>query len=187
VIEKARKQLESKEIDFNAPLAIYVGGFTKQQHIPEILGAIPECPEWEFLFLGEDGKHANAVTETAKNTENAYFVDVVPHEEVPGYLSFADVGFSLSPGERPMKLLEYAAAGLTVLGIPGRRQRVFSDEEILFIEPTSDNIAKVLKTIRCDPESVIIDNSAIQQKAKQNSWDDIAETYYDVFCKLSVG
>lgn len=185
VIEAAKKQLESRGVDFDAPSAIYVGGFTKQQHIPEILGAIDKCPEWEFLFLGEDGKHANAVAETAENMENAYFLGSVPHEEVPGYLSFADVGFSLSSGERPLKLLEYGAAGLTVLGIPGRRQNILSDHEVCYINPTSEQIAETLKTLHTTPDQIPATGSALQEYAKNNSWDDIAEMYSNVFRDLA--
>ncbi|TKR25242.1 glycosyltransferase [Natronomonas salsuginis] len=183
VVTSARDHLEAIGVDFDSPVAIYLGGFTRQQHIPEILDAIPKCPEWDFLFLGEDGQHAGAVEEAAETHENAYFGGVVPHDEVPGYLSVGDVGFSLSLGERPLKLLEYGAAGLTVLGIPGRRQRIFSDDQVHFIEPTPDRIAETLEKIRLDPEAVPATGSALQTYAKHNSWDDIAQLYYDVFCE----
>jgi glycosyltransferase involved in cell wall biosynthesis len=184
VVEAARKQLELRGVDFDSPSAIYVGGFTRQQHIPEILGAVPECPKWEFLFLGEDGKHADAVIEAAKNMENAYFLGSVPHEKVPGYLSFADVGFSLSSGERPLKLLEYGAAGLTVLGIPGRRQNILSDDEVCYISPTSERIAEILNTLHTAPDQIPATGPALQEYAEKNSWDDIAEMYCNVFRDL---
>ncbi len=172
-------------LNFDAPLAVYIGAFTKQQHILEILAAVPKCPEWEFLFLGEEGQHANAVTEVAKTHENVYFPGVVPHEEIPGYLSFSDVGFSLSKGERPLKLLEYGAAGLTVLGMPGRRERIFSADEVHFIEPTTPNIVNALNMIQQDPDQVPATGSALQEYAKENSWKKISERYYNVFQDLT--
>lgn len=184
VVENACGTLKTLGLDFDAPLAVYIGGFNKQQHIPEILTAAPECPGWEFLFLGEEGRHADKVRAAAEAHENVYYPGVVPHEEIPGYLSFGDVGFSLSAGERPLKLLEYGAAGLTVLGIPGRRERVFSEEEVHFIEPSPENIADALERIRQTPEQVPATGSALQEYAKQNSWDKIAATYYDVFRDL---
>ncbi len=184
VVEKARERLESMELDFDSPLAIYIGGFTKQQHIPDILEATTECPEWEFLFLGEDGKHVDAVRQAAEARENVYYPGVVPHEDIPGYLSFGDVGFSLSPGERPLKLLEYGAAGLTVLSMAGRRQRIFSNKELHFIEPKSERIAEALATVRHEPGQITATGSALQEYARANSWDRIAEQYYDVFNKL---
>ncbi|SDJ26254.1 Glycosyltransferase involved in cell wall bisynthesis [Halovenus aranensis] len=184
VVDRASEQLASISMDVSAPLAIYIGGFTKQQHIPEILDAARQCPRWEFLFLGEEGEHADLVEQAASSESNIHYGGVVPHEDVAGYLSFADVGFSLTHGERPLKLLEYGAAGLSVLGIPGKRQEFFSDEEIHFIEPTPEAIADALDTLRSEPESIPADGSALQRTAKENSWDSIAQQYYDVFREL---
>lgn len=184
IVEQARKRLEEMGINLSAPLAVYIGGFTKYQHILEILEATKDCSEWEFLFLGEGGEHATAVETAASSQANVHYPGAVPHTEVPGYLSFADVGFSLSKGERPLKLLEYGAAGLPVLGIPGKRQREFSENEVHYIEPIPEAIANALKTLRLKPEHITADGTALQAKAKENSWDIIAEKYYTAFCKI---
>lgn len=185
LVERAQEQLESIGVDVTAPIAIYIGALTERQHILEILEASEECPHWQFLFLGETGELSDRVTAAAEAYDNVHFAGSVPHREVPGYLSFSTVGFALSQGERPLKLLEYGAAGLTVLGTRGRREHEFSADEIYFIEPTPEAIAEALETVRLRPNQSPVDGKALQAIAEKNSWDDVADKYFEVFTDLT--
>lgn len=182
-IDKARASLQDLEVDFDAPIAIYIGRLSKRQHIPQILEAAQSSPSWEFIFLGEKGQ-VESVKNHSEKYENIHYAGVVPHEEIPGYLHFADVGFSLSPGERPLKFLEYAAAGLTVLGKPGRRENLFTKEQVHFIDPSSDTIIETLKTLHKHPEKIPATGPALQNYAKNHTWDEIADEYYNTFREL---
>jgi glycosyltransferase involved in cell wall biosynthesis len=80
-------------------------------------------PDVQFVCIGPGGEHLRRDA-AGHRLDNVHVLGPRPHEAMPPYLMFADVGLVLYPfadvnGRRagclPMKALEYAAAGLPVV------------------------------------------------------------------------
>lgn len=173
----AERRLSEADIDRARPIAVYIGRFSKWYHMEEILEAAEIAEEWEFLFIGESGKQAT-VESAARRLSNVYYLGSFDYEKMPGFLSLADVGLCLADRERPLKILEYGAAGLPVLAIPGRLQTEFSDEELWFTEPTPSGIADALTEISRSSAEAERRTGALMDVARDNSWESVADAYY---------
>jgi glycosyltransferase involved in cell wall biosynthesis len=123
-------------------IAIYVGGLEPIYHIEELLAAMEHLDDWTLVVLGT-GSLAPAV-ERAAERGNVIFLGTVPHESIPGYLHAADVGVSLVDDPHTLKVLEYAAAGLSVVQARGRAEERFG-EYAEFCEPVPQKIAAAIE------------------------------------------
>jgi glycosyltransferase involved in cell wall biosynthesis len=104
------------------PRAVALG--TLQELDAELLVRLAaHRPDTQFVCIGPGGEHIAAAS-AARGLRNIHLLGPRPHEVVPTYLMHADVGLILYPfadaarrrtGCTPMKLLEYAAAGLPVV------------------------------------------------------------------------
>jgi len=168
--------LTDSGVDLSAPIAIYPGRLLEIYHIEEILAAARETDEWQFIFIGE-GEKQGLVETAAAREPNVFYPGSVPHEIVPGFLHLADVGLCLVDAERPLKILEFGASKLPVLGIPGTLQVEFSDQELWFSEPDAAAIIEMLYEISNAPEEAAERASALSEVAHANSWHEISEQY----------
>lgn len=180
ICERAASLLSAHGVDVDDRVAVYVGSFSGTQAIPPILDAAPLAPDWQFLLLG-DGSETPAVERAAAAHANVAYPGTVPYELVPGVLAHADAAFCLTRTERPLKVSEYGAAGLPTLGRRGQLDREFDDDELLFVEPTPPAIADALGRLAADPELAAAHGEALRANAERHSWDDVADTYAEVF------
>jgi glycosyltransferase involved in cell wall biosynthesis len=100
-------------------VVIFIGVLTEYQGIDLLLEAIPlvvrEAPGVKFLIIGYPNE--NLYREKAKGLgveKWVYFTGKITHEELPRYLSLADVAISpkISTTEANLKLFSYMAMGL---------------------------------------------------------------------------
>lgn len=103
-------------------LAVFVGSFNWYQHVEYLVQAIANsrCPERIQAVLVGDGKNRNQCQELARQLDvedRVTFVGQVARNEVPNYLSAADVAVLPHCTEiiTPIKVQEYMAMGLTSL------------------------------------------------------------------------
>lgn len=166
--ESARSRLSSLPLRDN--IAIYVGGLEPIYFITELMDAMEFLPEWSLIILGE-GSLRNAVEQTESETENVHYLGTVPHENVPGYLSLADVGISLVDDPHTLKVLEYGAAGLSVVQLAGRSEERFEG---------------LVELTRSEPEAIAqaIENAArngsdstLASFAAEFDWESVASDY----------
>jgi glycosyltransferase involved in cell wall biosynthesis len=100
-------------------IVIYIGLLTEYQGIDLLLDAVPlvirEFPRVKFLIVGYPNEDVYRQKAIARGIEKwVHFTGKVPHEEIPRYLSLADVAVSpkISTSEANLKLLSYLAMGL---------------------------------------------------------------------------
>jgi glycosyltransferase involved in cell wall biosynthesis len=100
-------------------VVIYIGLLTEYQGIDLLLEAVPlviqESPRVKFLIVGYPNEDLYREKARALGVEKwVHFTGKVPHEELPRYLSLADVAVSpkISTTEANLKLFSYLAMGL---------------------------------------------------------------------------
>jgi glycosyltransferase involved in cell wall biosynthesis len=100
-------------------VVIYIGVLTEYQGIDLLLEAVPlvvqESPRVKFLIVGYPNEDLYRQRARALGVEKwVHFTGKIAHEELPRYLSLADVAVSpkISTTEANLKLFSYLAMGL---------------------------------------------------------------------------
>jgi len=151
VIASAREILDREGVDFEKPIAIYIGIFSPRYCIEAPLETAKYAPEWEFVFVSE-GELDAAVENTAHEVANAHYLGTFAYRLMPGFLSLADVGFCFKDTDQPLKLKEYGAAGLPTVVRPGKLSNWHDEDELVFVDPHPEAIAGRLKDLRTDEQ-----------------------------------
>lgn len=140
-VSAARERLST--LGTNDRVLIYVGGLEPIYHLSPLLDAMRMLPEWTLVVLGT-GSLEPEVRRAATEQSNVAYLGTVPHEDVPGYLSVADVGVCLVDDPHTLKLLEYGAAGLPVVQLAGRAESRVAGL-VTFCDPTPHDIARAVR------------------------------------------
>lgn len=173
IIERARERLGVVPDN----LAVYVGGLEPMYEIEALLEAVDTLDDWTLLVIGA-GSLEPVVERAAADSESIRFLGTVPHEEVPGYLSVADVGVSLVDDPHTLKVLEYGAAGLNVVQRAGRAESRFGGlVEYCSTDPTA--IADAIKQTADNDH-----RQSLRTYVKQFNWEGISETYLRVITTI---
>ena len=185
VLEETHDVLVSSDVDTEKEIAVYIGSLTKNGHFDEIVDAAGQTPGWEFVFVGTDWG-AN-ISELVSGVENAHFLGAYDHELMPGFLHHSSAAFCLVDNQIPLKITEYGAAGLPTLGYPGKLKSVFSDDELIYVEPEPERISEELQRLSSDPEYAHKYAENLRDYASENRWEDVAEEYYESIRELTEG
>jgi glycosyltransferase involved in cell wall biosynthesis len=169
VVAQAREHLHEAGVGADERLAIYVGGLEPIYHIEELLAATEHLDDWTLVVLGTGS--LTPVVERAAERGNVVFLGTVPHEAIPGYLHAADVGVSLVDDPHTLKVLEYAAAGLSVVQARGRAKERFG-EYAEFCDPVPRKIATAIE--RADKRG---GQEEFREYASRFDYERVAETY----------
>jgi len=106
------------DLRHDGPVAIYAGAFDRRFGREHLLRAAEAHPQVLFALIGPADAAFRAHFEAS---ENVRFLGPVAFDELPGYFRRASVGLlplsdhPSNAGRSPMKLYEYAAAGLPVV------------------------------------------------------------------------
>ncbi len=184
IVETVQKILNQQGLDLKKPIAIYIGIFSPRYCIKEILATAEYAPEWEFVFVGE-GELADSVKKTALEVENVYYPGAFSYELMPGFLSVADVGFCFKDAEQPLKLKEYGAAGLPIIARPGELSKWYTNDELVFVDPEPESIAKRLKMLEADKEMYKSYSDVSRSIAAEWSWEKIADGYDQILKQIT--
>ena len=179
-IETARETLQRDGVDFERPVAIYIGVFSRRYCMDAILSTAKHASEWQFVFLGE-GELEETVERTAQERENVFFPGAFPYRLMPGFLSLADVGFCFKDAEQPLKLKEYGAAGVPTIVRPGELSQFYDEDELVFVEPEPVAIAERLAELRENEQLYDSYAEAGRAIASEWSWEEIADRYDELF------
>lgn len=166
-VDAARSRLSS--VDLKDHVLVYVGGLEPMYHISELLDAMRLLDDWTLIVLGT-GSLESEVRLADDEQPNVEYLGSVPHEEVPGYLAVSDVGICLVDDPHTLKVLEYGAAGLSVVQLDGRAARF--DGLVEFCESTPEDTARAVRTAERSE-----DNSDLQAFVKQFDFEGIADDY----------
>lgn len=179
VVNRAGSILSEAGVDLNEPIALYVGGLSTTYYLFDILGASSRCADWQFVFLGE-GPLDKTLQAASDQQENVFYLGSFEYELMPGFMAHASAGLCLVPIEQPLKVLEYGAAGLPTIGMHGGLSARFSDDQMLFVNPSPKSVADALETLRTNPELADRYGESLRKEAKQHCWSDIAKIYFDM-------
>lgn len=183
-IHKSSEILTNEGVDVDSPIASYLGRLVDTRHISEIIDAARRSDDWQFVVIGE-GELADELKNAADTIDNLYYPGSFSYELMPGFLSHSDAGLCLVNVERPLKIFEYGAAGLPTVGGYGKLESEFSEDEVLFIEPTGTEISEALRQFLANPKATHKRAKNLQERAKQHSWEEVASTYYDLIDSLT--
>jgi glycosyltransferase involved in cell wall biosynthesis len=181
--QKARTILLNHDIFLDRPIATYIGSMVPHYHLSAVGAAAKVTPEWQFVFIGEE--RGAGIEDVVSGLKNAHFLGAYEYELMPGFLTYSDAGICLADREQPLKIMEYGAAGLPTLGYSGKLRRNFSDEELLFVDPNPSEISEALQWISANPEGASEYGRNLQRKARENSWEAVAQKYYDQIIKIT--
>jgi len=173
ILTAARERLATAGVGTDERTMIYVGGLEPIYHIEELLGSMEHLDDRTLVILGA-GTMEGRVERAASARENVVFLGSVDHEAVPGYLHSADVGVSLVDDSHTLKVLEYAAAGLGIVGVRGRAEARFGGF-IEFCEPTPKDIARAVGRAGEHAGS-----EALRERVKKYDYERVAERYATV-------
>jgi glycosyltransferase involved in cell wall biosynthesis len=183
VINETEKILHGEGMNMDSYIAVYTGILDDVHHISDIIESARQNPDWAYLLVGE-GPLSSDVAATANELTNVYFPGSFEHRLMPGFLYHADAGFCFKDAEQTLKLKEYAAASLPTLTQPGELQNWFSEDELVFVEPKPEIIAKALQEI----ENVEITEEYarnIHDAVEFRTWKEIADSYHHIFQEIS--
>jgi glycosyltransferase involved in cell wall biosynthesis len=116
----------SDVIDLPRPRAIFVGALSDHKVDWSLFAdVVRRLPTWSFIVIGPVGGEAGTQGwRKVASLANGYVLDHRPYRSLPAYLGAADVGIipyvltEHTAGIWPLKLVEYLAAGLSVVATP---------------------------------------------------------------------
>ena len=164
----------SDYVDMNECILIYIGGLEPPYHVPTIIEAMEQLPDWHFVVLG-DGSQRPVVEKASNQMKNVHYLGTVPHETVPGFLHVSDVGISLVNDRNSLKILEYGAAGLPTVSVEGDPENLFKG----MVEFCSLNQEDIAETVRRAYDHGA--SEELRELIKNHSWRSIADEYEKVF------
>ena len=160
-------------------VVIYIGLLTEYQGIDLLLEAVPlvirESPGVKFLIVGYPNEDLYREKARALGVEKwVHFTGKIPHQELPRYLSLADVAVSpkISTTEANLKLFSYLAMGLptVVFDNPVNRE-ILGNLGIYATTGDATSLAQALVGILQDQSRARELGAQGRQKAKSDySW-----------------
>lgn len=157
------------------PIAMYVGTIAHWFDADLLDAALAALPEIDIVLVGPvHPDQRNRLNESAKFT-NLHVLGARKHGEVPAYLGAAAAGIipfvrnRLTEAVNPVKLYEYAAAGLPVV------TTAFSDDlerfrDVAFIARTREEFVSLLSKAMSRGKGVP-DGERLRAFAHANDWD----------------
>ncbi len=155
--------------NINMPKVVYVGAMEDWFDYKLILDAADKLVDVAFIMIGNINVKAKKLF---SNYRNIFLLGKKPHEEIPNYLNYANVGIMpfidnrLTNSIHPLKLYEYFAAGLPVIARDLNEVREMKSPAILY-KNTEEFIFLIREILnqRTDPEYY-------KEYASKNTWEN---------------
>ena len=148
---------------------------------PLLTGLAERRPEWQFVFVGEI--HRSATIEGLRACPNVHFVGSRPHDRLPAVLRRFDVGLipivvnDFTRSSNPMRLAEYAAAGIPAVATPLPENSRFGNR-VRVVEPTVEAFEAAIAAALGDVE-LPSDREAVaaelREAAREYTWSAIVD------------
>ncbi len=174
----------------NDRVVIFVGVLSEYQGIDLLLEAIPmvvrEVPEVKFLIVGYPGEQIYRDRARALGVERwTHFTGRISYEEVPRYLSLAEVAVSpkISTTEANLKLFTYMAMGLpTVVFDNPINREILDDVGIYAKDGDVESLAAALIRVLQDRAwGRQLGELSRQKAAASHSWLQVGRRLGDIY------
>jgi glycosyltransferase involved in cell wall biosynthesis len=172
----------------------YVGRFdvyNEEKGIPELIEAFAGLDDANAMIVCIGGpmdrvpRYAEQAAERGVSRERLLFLDKVPSQEVPLWLRALDVGIIPSPdrphfarASSPLKLFEYAAAGLPIIAtdLPSMRLVLRNEDSALLVPPgDAAALGSAMARVLSDPDLARRLASAARAEVASRTWTARAE------------
>ncbi len=198
--EGARKRIRQEcRFGDDEKIICYSGGLSKWQRVPDILKLCLQISkmhkDFKFLFLTQEIEQLRHIAEANNLSAERYVIKSCIHQDVPQYLSAADVGIIMRddiPANNvasPIKIGEYLICGLPVIltrGIGDYSEALSTAGVGLVLDENSDMAKQVLGFVeRSDFEK--LRQKAIDFARKNVSWESHLDDLKRLFSTDSSG
>lgn len=164
----------------NAFIVVFVGHFIDRKGVSRVIDAINQCEGVYGIFVGGHS--------LPKACPNALIVDKVPHDNLPVYLSAADVFVLPTQGEGSCNaIVEAQACGLPIISSDKPfNYDILSHETAILVNPMSvTQISEAIQLVRGDEAlRKKLSDASIQQATKRNITDRVS-SIVDFLSQLS--
>jgi len=180
---------EKFDIDLDVPVVLYSGGLSTQRGLENLVTAMRNVPETVLVILGEGPlrEELEDMTVELGIEDRVYFSDFVPHEEVPAFITSADIG--VVPYEHvgmnhylcsPSKLFHYIMAELVIVGseFPFLKHVIEGNDIGGTFDPDDpQSMAAALNDMVKDPKRLNRHRENVAQAKYTYTWENEAEKF----------
>lgn len=180
---------EKFDIAPDIPVVLYSGGLSTQRGLKNLIEAMADIPDAVLVILGE-GPLREELEEMAVElcfADRVYFSDFVPHEEVPAFITSADIG--VVPYEHvgmnhylcsPSKLFHYIMAELVIVGSEFPfLERVIKSNDIggTFDPDDPESMTAAIEAIVTDSARLERHRENVAEAKYRYTWENEAEKF----------
>lgn len=178
-------------------VVVFVGGFYPWHASTELVESLVKVrathPAVCLVMIGQGPRLADskARAEALGLQDNIWFTGSIPHNEIPTWLSAADVAVAPYPdlGHElwfsPLKLFEYMATGLSIVASgSGQVSDIIHDGDNGLLVPPGDwdNFAEAIIRLLRDPSlRTHLGQQARRQAVEQHSWSGYIEQLEEIY------
>jgi glycosyltransferase involved in cell wall biosynthesis len=175
---------------------IFVGVLTEYQGVDLLIEAVPyvvhKVPDGKFLIVGYPNEEKYRQKARDLGVESSvHFTGKVSYEDVPRYLSLADIAVSpkLSSTEANLKLFTYMAMGLPTVVFDSPVNREILGEVGVYAEmPNATALADALIRVLVDKEwAKQVGRLSRQKAAAEYSWSLVGEKLGEIYNAIGNG
>ncbi|MCO7127563.1 glycosyltransferase [Sporolactobacillus shoreicorticis] len=164
----------------------YIGGIKPKLDFALLRAVARRKPDWQILLVGPDGTQGDPDFSRLLEENNVRWIDAVPPEEVPHYMSQISIGlmpYKASPYNNavfPLKLFEFLASGKAAVGIHLPSTKKYEQASAYLCLDSSDpelliQACEHLESVVRDPEAI----HARKEFAKTKDWPIIFSAMLD--------
>jgi len=186
------------DIDAETPVVLYSGGLSTQRGLENLIEAMADVPDAVLVVLGEGPlrEELESMTVELGIDYRVYFSDFVPHEEVPAFITSADIG--VVPYEHvgmnhylcsPSKLFHYIMAELVIVGSEFPfLQHVIEGDDIggTFDPDDPESMAAAINAIVENPARLERHRENVAEAKYRYTWENEAEKFLEQYEAMHV-
>jgi teichuronic acid biosynthesis glycosyltransferase TuaH len=155
------------------PILGYVGGVKPKTDFEVVKKIASAHPNWNIVFIGPDGTNGDKLFKNVLELKNVYWLGSVNPSDVPSYMKYLDVGIMpykdsiYNRAVFPLKLFEYLAVGVPVVGKGLPSTKKYVKEELYYYADNNDEF--LLKCEKASSERNLFIHDRVDY-AKENDW-----------------
>ncbi len=160
-IEDRRQSIRNDLAPDGEKIILYSGNFRPYQGLCLLLEAAAEIDRTEVVFVlvgsrGKDGERTRKRAERLNISHKVRFIQEVPPDRIPDYLSAADVLVSprLTGNGTPLKIYSYLRSGTPIVATNiTAHSQILDEQTAILVDPDRDHLAEGLSFALSQPEA----------------------------------